>query len=180
MYIRMLVVVQKNGGRCAIERSWTCSRRVIGVRGVGTGGATGARAPPPIFCALALAAASHTRTTRNATGDLYLRRHNCPKCPQNAPKNCLKSQFYGGMPPDTPRMAALRPVLAPPVIFIFLRPWAYIITLVTGPSCGKLSDQACKNVFVLRMEASQLGGSGGMPPRKFSDFWCSEIDSGAI
>ena len=27
----MLVVVQKNGGRCAIERSWTCSRRVIGV-----------------------------------------------------------------------------------------------------------------------------------------------------
>ena len=98
---------------------WT---RLLQGRGVGTGGATGARAPP-IFCALALAAASHVRTTRNATGDLYLRRHNCPKCPQNIPKNCLKSQIlWGGMPPDSPRLAALRPILAPPVIFIFLRP----------------------------------------------------------
>ena len=57
---------------------------------------------PPIFCALALAAASHACTTRNAKGDLYLRRHNCPKCPQNAPKNCLKSQFYGGHAPRYP------------------------------------------------------------------------------
>ena len=57
---------------------------------------------PPIFCALALVAASHVRTTRNATGDLYLRRHNCPKCPQNAPKNCLKSQILWGACHQTP------------------------------------------------------------------------------
>ena len=106
---------------CACSKTSISINKYIQNRGVETGGATGARAPP-IFCALALAAASHARTTRNATGDLYLRRHNCPKCPQNAPKNCLKSQFYGGHAPRPSRLAALRPVLAPPVIFIFLRP----------------------------------------------------------
>ena len=30
------------------------------------------------------------------------------------------------------------------------------------------------------MEARQLGGSGACPPKKFVDFWCSEIDSAAI
>ena len=85
-------------------------------RGVGTGGGGHRGQGPPYFCALALAAASHARTT----GDLYLRCHNCPKCPQNAPKNCLKSQnFLGGHATRPPRLAAC---LGPPVIFIFLRP----------------------------------------------------------
>ena len=47
-------------------------------------------------------------------------------------------------------------------------------------SCGKLSGQAGKNVFVMLMEACQLGGSGGVPPEFLFYFWCSEIDSGAI
>ena len=127
------------------------TRSVTHCRGVGTGGATGARAPP-IFCALALAAASHVRTTRNATGDLYLRRHNCPKCPQNAPKICLKSQILWGGMPDPPRLAALWPILAPPVIFIFLRPWlgsAITPRASCLPWTGFRSYQGCQSAKLL-------------------------------
>ena len=60
---------------------------VVGDRGVGTGGATGARATP-IFCVLALAAASHARTTRNATGE--------PLCGLSWPPQSFSSSYAPG------------------------------------------------------------------------------------